>query len=497
MEDGTSEQLRPDAHAPTPVPAAPETPVGRPSWPRVLLVPWLSLVRPRSAGACLAAASRPAFVLLVALSLVGYAALVIGLMLWGETVTEVWSAPVPTTAPTTAAATNPAYWPTSEIRERTVGQVWRQWRATAIQGWIGPAEVTLALVVILGTALLLFLGWFNLPLVHSTGSVWRSYKRSFRASAAFLWPLTALTLACGGLFIAKEHANTGVPSSGRPLDDEDFWLLLSAAVSACVLAVWLQRATDAVTRDEPLAASAPRCEGCGYDLTHRPESGRCPECGLGIDASLVEEHSRPGSEWSHSKLAAGWLATSYEVLFQPGSFYRALKLRTPLAEDRGFGTWHYALLASVALLWAWAMTVLLWLRHGLVLQGQWPALALGNCAAVVYGVSGCWLGHRLFAAVVVSFWLARDALPDCRWARKVLEYETTFLWAFCCFWGALLPSFLLFDLWISGLINQGRPVFYLGPPLEAWALLAGTAVLAVLWLRRYQVAYRAIRWSNY
>jgi hypothetical protein len=112
---------------------------------------------------------------------------------------------------------------------------------------------------------------------------------------------------------------------------------------------------------------------------------------------------------------------------------------------------------------------------------------------VLSGIAGCWFGHRGLAALVASYWLVRGELPDFRWASKVLAYESTFLWAFCAFWSAIFTSFSFWNDWISRLLT-GRSRAGL---FEILALFGGTVVLAGVWLWRYRIAYRAIRWSNF
>jgi hypothetical protein len=108
----------------------------------------------------------------------------------------------------------------------------------------------------------------------------------------------------------------------------------------------------------------------------------------------------------------------------------------------------------------------------------------------------CWLGHRTIAAAVITWWLLREYLPDHAWAAKVMAYESAFLWTFCCFWGVLVSSFILWQNWITRLIGLGFERA-LRAPTEIAVLLLGTAGLGVLWLWRYRIAGRAIRWSNF
>jgi len=133
------------------------------------------------------------------------------------------------------------------------------------------------------------------------------------------------------------------------------------------------------------------------------------------------------------------------------------------------------------------------IAHGMLLRDDWGGLAIVLTALVLLGLAGCWFGCRLIAAAAVSVWMARQALPDYRWAAKVVVYESVFLWVFCGFWGTLVSSFILFEEWISRLLGLPR---FAGVG-EVLTLFGGTGVLGLWWLIRYHVALRAIRWSNF
>ena len=436
-----------------------------------LTLPWSAPFSPRTAAAFLISRSRVVFVVLFATSLVIYAGVLVFLMLCDETLRS------------------------------TFGDAWRRWREISYQGWFGPAELTLVLVVLLGTLLVLFLGWLNLPLAHGTGSVWRSYKRSVRASATVLAPTLALTLASGVVFILLELL-TG--AYGLP-----FWfepaaaLFIGVAGSLCLLAIWLHRAVRGLAEDAATPPLPPHCEGCGYDLTHRPEEGRCSECGLPLDASLDEQRSRPGSAWSRRQTKRNWWRELRDVLLRPTSFYRRLKLRTTHAAEIRFAARNYVMIVGLAWLWICAIGTWELLREEFfspfddILELAFDAIVV--LSTVLCGVFGCWLAHRTLAALIVSWWLARRELPDFRWAAKVIAYESAYLWVFCLFWVAIFTSFIYGEMWVSALLGDPNGVFFffIGMPAEAVLVLCGTFALAMLWLVRYHLAYRAIRWSNF
>ncbi len=458
------------------------------TWVRALLAPGLSLVRPRMAAAWMATAPRWACVVVAVLGLLIYASVLVLLMLWEETVQFTWTP-------------NSGFFPATDVR--SFGRVWAEWHATARDGWFGPAEFTLTMVLLLGPLLVLLLGWLNLPVVHRTGSVWRAYTRAVRASVLMLSPITVATTVCGTGFILLEHERYSLLFT--PVGDVEpgIVLFLCIAIALWLLVWWLRRATAGAVVGEALAARPPLCEGCGYDLTYQPAEGRCPECGLVIAASLIAETSRPGSGWARQKSFASWRSTSHGVLARPGAFYRRLQLRTPAGAEAGFAVRHYVGIALGAALWAGVLGVLLSVQEGPPPAGERVNIALAVGAAILSGVFGCWLGQRAIGALVVTWWSTRKALPDTGWAAKVLVYETTFLWVFCAFWGLLIASYALAGPWLSHLVLPPDPrrstdlFFILGIPIEAWAVAIGTLVLGLLWLWRYDVAYRSIRWSNF
>jgi hypothetical protein len=329
-----------------------------PSWPCALTAPLLGLIRPRAAAGCIAAASRPAFVLMFVISLLTYAGLLIFLMLWEGTVTEAW---VPSAAPLAIpSASAPFGSMTRQTTERSLAEVWAQWRRTAVYGWLGPAELSLALVALLGPVLTGALGWLGLSWVHRTGPPWPAFARAVRAGALVFSPLAVTTLLSGAAFIVREHqlyrAGWPWPSTIEP----GIVLFLGVSISLWILAWWLRRALDGVAESTAPLALPPRCEECGYDLTHRPADGRCPECGTPTENSLDALHSRPGSAWTQRRAAASWRVTSHEVLLRPRAFYRRLQLRTPPAAEAGFARDRTGLLRNA---FGRRLRVLAWAPH--------------------------------------------------------------------------------------------------------------------------------------
>ncbi|MEE8169648.1 MAG: hypothetical protein V3T70_03790, partial [Phycisphaerae bacterium] len=95
-----------------------------------------------------------------------------------------------------------------------------------------------------------------------------------------------------------------------------------------------------------------------------------------------------------------------------------------------------------------------------------------------------------------TVWAVRRTLPDFRWSRKVIEYETAYLWLFCAYNGTLITSFFkLDDLWSIVDRSLFRGIFIMD--VRPGLIIYGNAALILLWLWRYRIITRAIRWSNF
>ena len=448
------------AHAPHP----------QPSFLDVLVAPWRHLFRPDRAAGVVVFARRRDFVVAYALWLVLVSGVLIGLQLWDATVEWMSIKRL-------------------DLEYHTPLEVWRDWHDGKLWGW-GRAEATLSLTVLLATVAIAGWAWLHLILVWRVGSVWHAYRTTFRAVSS-VGGLPSLVLATCGAAIVLARRSIYFSNLFGP--DLEFKLLILAAGTLWVTVGWLNRAVGGLGSQPVQLDLPPRCEGCGYDLTHRPDDDRCPECGRPASASLTWGRLRRPSPWVQSPSPRTWLATTWTCLVHPTVFYRALALRGPGYSERHFAAWTYGLIAAGGFAWGWAAIGLMVLR-----AGPWPGAAaalLVLSAATLLGTLGCWFGHRLIASVVLTFWVARRAVPDGRWAAKVMTYESVFLWVFCAFWAAMLTSFALWEDWVGQVVFRRRT--WLAFPVELWTTLLGTVALAGVWLWRYHIAWRAIRWSNF
>ena len=230
-----------------------------------------------------------------------------------------------------------------------------------------------------------------------------------------------------------------------------------------------------------------------------------------VIASLTPGRLRPGSLWMRGPRGPrAFLKTAWAALFAPRRFYQSLQLRTPGSTEHAFAACNYILIGVAVYVSVLVFDLLHWefvhMRHRGVpftwveitdwLEGLWPQQVLAFGIISLYLAGGCWFGHHLVAAVVVSWCLARSALPDSRWAAKVIAYESTFLWVFCSCWGVFMAVSLTWPSLFAKLYGH-RYVAGLGIPIEVALLFFGTLALGAVWLWRYSIALRAVRWNNY
>ncbi|MFQ5807816.1 MAG: hypothetical protein ACE5I3_15325 [Phycisphaerae bacterium] len=459
-----------------------------PSWRRVFLAPWLGTVRPAAAAACLVAAPARAFWLICFAHFLLLAVLLTVLMVWNVSLYPVWAAP-PTTLPG-GDPDAPGYVappPGEEVRSHTFAEVWRDLHAETL---LGPAELLFLTVLAVAALLTALLAWLNLPRLHRAGPVVPSISRALRAVASAFGLGSLLTLALATLVIL-----THCRPLPRVIMDSPFFFCLPVAIAWLL---WrIGRAVEHVQL-EPFPDLPPCCEGCGYDLSHQSSDTRCPECGLVVADSLSPDR-RPGCGWEQPPRPRmrEWFETTQMVMLLPREFYGKLRLRTPLAAAASFAVRNYVFIGVGAGVWVLLMW---WATQSGVgsFVREWQDVLMILSVFSLWTPLACWFGHRLGGALVISWWIARRSLPDTRSAAKVLAYEAAYLWVFCAFWGAFATSFVMVNRpWISEMF--GSQFFYavFRAPGEIVVLFGGTGLLALVWLWRYAVALRAIRWSNY
>ena len=109
-------------------------------------------------------------------------------------------------------------------------------------------------------------------------------------------------------------------------------------LAAVVWVLWALLRSVGAPRPVVPVARPPLCEACGYNLTHAPPEGRCPECGEPVTASLGPD-ARRGPPWQRRAECDRWHAwwrCTIDPIRRPRSFGRNLQLCTPTTTHRGF-----------------------------------------------------------------------------------------------------------------------------------------------------------------
>jgi len=363
------------------------------------------------------------------------------------------------------------------------------WEALHNQGWYATPERVAGGVALGFVVIILMVAWVQLVRVYRTGrlqSVWADVLRAALPSSVVL---TVVVVTVSALSVCTEHQRAiyhRVRYHVRPLVADDLLMGVAMGVVAplgllLVLGV-SGRMADALGELAPGPAFDPTCIRCGYNLTGLAPGSGCPECGAAVAISLSRE-ARAAPAWERSPChPLAWVRTCWQVLFHPRRFYRRMLTRASARTP-----FRFALLVTLVIwsgTWVCALTVVeipeLWVLMLAVVWLHWF-------------VVGLVLLHRLLGAAVVGVFVLAKAISDGRSAARVVAYESAYLlviWAWCVA-SAFAPVTLRGVQEISGLAPWWRViatprVFYFG-----------LVVLGLLWLRRWAVALRCVRWANF
>lgn len=411
-----------------------------------------------------------------------YGGTVTCLLMWDLTVERTW-APPPITS--TGPTSRPIYTPPT-TRTISFAEVWQEAHAG---GTIGDLEFFFLGACALAFGAAVFSAWLLLPVVYGGGSGWAAFRRTFRAVASGFGVLWSLTILIGGLIVLSNNLSD---SAGFVLSRDiidPYFLAILFFGSAGSLVYWLNAAARGVAQAPSDEDQPPRCESCGYDLTDLPMEARCPECGMIVAKSLVDTPRR-GCAWQLVRSPGAWLQTVSHVAIRPADFYNRLRLRDDVDATRRFARAGYPLIGMCAAVWFFLMFVL-YERHDTDAMLYIPLVAL-----LLFPILS-WMVHRFIGAMAASWWIVHGILPDSRWGETVIRYESAFLWAFCAFDGILLTSYWAWGKWISRLARDFGMNWISGISAEILAILVLNGSLCCLWLYRYHIAAKAVRWSNF
>lgn len=422
---------------------------------------------------------------------------------------------------------------------------------------VGACEAIFCAAICAGLMFPLVMAAFFLPLTLRSGSVLTALGRGYRAAAALLTVLTAMVGVFVGGFVAAVHLDEWLLYAGQT----DARFSLPMLVQICLwsgAALFLSNVRKAMSAASESGGPEipPRCEGCGYDLSHQPASGLCSECSESIARSLTPGVRRPGVRWEREpRDFSAWCSSTMQVLFAPSRFYGRMAVRSGQESAYLFSLLQFRYLGFVAALWVASMFVVmnliemmsveslmdvafgacvcaasvLALAQGTPLGRFQPpktwhgayflvpvflAIAMSRASAdwthsnardallvpLLFGLlapMGCWMGHRLGAFLVMGFAIRARTLADFRWAEKIICYESAYLWIYCICWGVLATSMMIFGPWMSRLHGFDELRRLTGLPAEPASILATTAFLSLIWIVRYRIALRAVRWNNF
>ncbi len=467
--------------------------------------PWIGLVRPSKAGALLANSSGWSFGVVLHVHVTMTICLVLLVLAWHDSVRVSFTG----TGEGQAYSIRDAKTVYAALEERPIFEVLRSMHDP---NEFDPIDVVVLLVLVISIGLTLFLAWLRLADHHEGGSAWRSYFRGWKclfALIGFVWLVEALIWVP---ITMLDHLNARMTVGEVPIIPwlrslaQSFWNTPFSVAVNMVAVLWVFFASGRAVRGgrKPISPTqfAPMCEGCGYDLSHQGRDTRCPECGRDVHISLTAGLVRRPTTWEfQGPTTQTFLKTSYEVLTSMVSRYSSMEVRSAETQAEHFRGIHYFLISLGAALWGFTcMFVSLRTRPPAIQRSQeedFVEAALGALLVFLLASIIPWIVQRVLAALAYTWWLIRKSLPDPRWSRKVLAYETVYLWLFCCFNGTLVTSFIIFGAWITESFGEEFSRALVGEPPETLLMFIGNAILCVLWLYRYYLAMKAIRWANF
>jgi hypothetical protein len=294
--------------------------------------------------------------------------------------------------------------------------------------------------------------------IHRAGSAAVSFGVASRVASASLWPAMVLILGCciGGSVL--QHVFQRHPELGNSISVPPWPLVLVPGIPFCglLLAAWTRRAIDGAVSEPRSMEFEPRCEGCGYNLMHRPADGICPECGLTVESSLQPSVRRPGSRWERTMNVGIWLRTVADIIINPRGHYSRLQLRTPFFAAQRFARFQIILIGAGTYLWL----VMIFFNLSKLRLRSGEIVFFSITGALLAAFAG-WGLHRLIAGIVVLAWIRKKALPDFFGRAKSFVMKPRFV-------GVLPVQRLLFH----GGVHVQRPLAG-----ESGATMAGSSLI--------------------
>mgnify|MGYP001282070957 CR=1 FL=1 len=367
----------------------------------------------------------------------------------------------------------------------------------ALERCLTPESMFLNVLGALLTTGLLFVaaclgGWLIMPTMLGGASLFREFCRSFRVSmGAFGWVAALFVLITAWRMVWE------------------FWLdrfglvvwLVDLVVAAQFLSggaliasfvFWTHRASMAV---ESAAAHGPatlRCEGCGYDLTHMSDQGRCTECGFSTEKSTTPGALRREHHWQTEINIFSFKSATVDLAIKPREFYQSLLTRTDSIRAREFALRHYLMAGCLAAPWIFFCFVL---EDGLrYVDGA--ALGAMSMLTMLVPCLG-WCITRVVAAMATTLALYRGHITNPHTPRLIFSYESVGIWLPCAFNGVMVTSFFIAEDWISSAVGTSYIRVLGGAPPEFFVMLFGNALVITILVQRFLTALRCTRWANF
>lgn len=164
-------------------------------------------------------------------------------------------------------------------------------------------------------------------------------------------------------------------------------LTFAIGVVIAHLTLYVLLAAGATPRMVPPRARPPICEGCGYNLSHIPTGGLCPECGTPVGESLRPGVHRP-KKWEQGanlQPLGKLLGCAFEAAFRKRRFFRTMTTRRGMSHARMFLILFHALSLLT-----------------FPLCGLWIGLNTGNTLTTGDAVDIC--GLSLIVAALALLW---------------------------------------------------------------------------------------------
>ncbi len=312
----------------------------------------------------------------------------------------------------------------------------------------------------LGALLQISLAWIYFPLLHRGGTLAAGVLAALHPVARTTHWLILVAVVPVAFVESRDYLHHLAEDLGV------MTLLLLVTTSAWAYIALVSRTVHRAAPAMSEIRSVPRCDGCGYDLSHAGEL--CPECNLPVADSLLPERRRSGQPWDRAADSWPlWAKTSLELLFRPRRFFPRLEVQTTLRAARQFRNLHLRWIAAIAPLWLSSTIALGALTHlnsmsDLRYVGFIPAITLGVVTIVGLGLGRpAWpslLGVRRWESARAG-WLAL-AIPLLLLIIAVADQLHS---------QSSLPGWMLIPMLIS---------FSLASALVAWGLHRLVAALA-------------------